>query len=158
MLKWKHLSGVLVLGLSALGIARAQDKTCWLRDGTAPAPSLVYLLCEQGAFLVTSDGGTTWASHDIKANGGHLRNIDFLDASHGFAVGDEGLLMATSDAGKTWEARKTDLKENYYGPCPRIIVSLRGGSPEVRVWQLDEDSFHELPWRIVEPEVICKDA
>ena len=58
-----------------------------------------------------------------------------------------------------WEAvpSKTDLRENYYGPCPRIIVSLRGELPEVRVWRLDPDSFHELPWRIVEPEAADKD-
>jgi proteasome lid subunit RPN8/RPN11 len=47
---------------------------------------------------------------------------------------------------------KIDLEENHYGPCPRIIVSLRGEQPEVRVWRLEPDSFHELPWRIVEPE------
>jgi [CysO sulfur-carrier protein]-S-L-cysteine hydrolase len=53
-----------------------------------------------------------------------------------------------------WEAvpSKTDLRENYYGLCPRIIVSLCGQTPEVRVWELETDSFRELPWRIVEAE------
>ncbi len=111
MLKWKHLSGALVLCVIGNGVGSAQDRTCWLRDGASPAPSLVYLLCEQGAFLVTNDGGANWSTHEIKTNG-HLRNLDFIDAAHGFAVGDRGLLMATADGGKTWEARKTDLKEN----------------------------------------------
>jgi len=35
----------------------------------------------------------------------------------------------------------------------RIIVSLCAEPPEVRMWQLDPDSFQELPWRIVEPEM-----
>ncbi|MFI5460917.1 MAG: Mov34/MPN/PAD-1 family protein [Isosphaerales bacterium] len=45
----------------------------------------------------------------------------------------------------------TDLRDNHYGPLPRIIVSLKGDSPEVRVWQLDSDSFVELTWQIIEP-------
>lgn len=51
---------------------------------------------------------------------------------------------------------KTDLETNYYGDVPRIIVSLLGTEPEVRVWRLRPDSYEELLWRIapkgVEPE------
>ncbi|HEY2017758.1 MAG TPA: YCF48-related protein [Bryobacteraceae bacterium] len=111
MYKWFCISGILTLGFFGPRSASAQDRTCWLRDGSSPAPSLVYLLCEQGAFLVTTDGGTTWSTHEVKTKG-HLRNIDFIDANHGFAVGDSGLLTATSDGGKTWETRTTNLKEN----------------------------------------------
>ncbi len=42
----------------------------------------------------------------------------------------------------------TDLRENYYGAMPRIIVSLLDKSPVVRVWRLDPDSYQELPWRL----------
>jgi proteasome lid subunit RPN8/RPN11 len=42
----------------------------------------------------------------------------------------------------------TDLRENHYGPVPRIIVSLLGASPEVRAWRLDPESYEELPWRL----------
>jgi proteasome lid subunit RPN8/RPN11 len=61
-------------------------------------------------------------------------------------------ILAIYHSHPRWQAvpSKTDLEENYYGPCPRIIVSLRGEFPEVRVWQLDPESFHELSWRIVE--------
>ena len=63
-------------------------------------------------------------------------------------------IMAIYNSHPRWRAvpSKTDLDENHYGPVPRIIVSLIGESPEVRVWQLDPYSFFELPWRIVEPE------
>jgi len=97
--------------ISAAAVARADDATCWLRDGSSPAPSVVYLLCEQGPIKVTTDGGATWISRNTGATG-HLRNIEFIDARHGFAVGDEGLLLATSDGGRKWEARKTGAKEN----------------------------------------------
>ena len=45
---------------------------------------------------------------------------------------------------------RTDLRENYYGAVPRIIVSLLDETPDVRIWRLDPDSYEELPWRIVE--------
>jgi proteasome lid subunit RPN8/RPN11 len=54
-----------------------------------------------------------------------------------------------------WQAvpSRVDLDTNYYGDVPRIIVSLLGGMPEVRVWELGSDSFKELPWSIVEQSV-----
>ena len=103
-----------VLGFFVIcaGVAGAQqDHTCWLRDGISPAPSLVYLLCEQGAVMVTTDGGNTWSSRDTAATG-HLRTLDFIDANHGFAVGDDGLLVATNDGGKKWEVRQTGVKRH----------------------------------------------
>lgn len=41
---------------------------------------------------------------------------------------------------------RVDLRENYYGDVPRIIVSFQIEPPEVRNWRLDPDSFEELPW------------
>jgi proteasome lid subunit RPN8/RPN11 len=43
---------------------------------------------------------------------------------------------------------QVDLDLNYYGTVARIIVSLQGLEPEVRIWRLDPDSCEELPWRI----------
>jgi proteasome lid subunit RPN8/RPN11 len=48
---------------------------------------------------------------------------------------------------------KVDLAQNHYADLPRIIVSLRGETPEVRVWRLGEASYEELPWQVaVEPD------
>jgi proteasome lid subunit RPN8/RPN11 len=52
----------------------------------------------------------------------------------------------------------TDLRENHYGPVPRIIVSLLGPSPEVRVWRLDPVSYEELPWRLASGDDVTDDA
>lgn len=49
---------------------------------------------------------------------------------------------------------KTDLRENHYGEVPRIIVSLLGPEPVVRVWRLDAESFEELPWRVDDAEPV----
>lgn len=63
----------------------------------------------------------------------------------------EAEILAIYHSHPRWVAvpSQTDLLENHYGAVPRIIVSLLGTPPEVRVWRLDPDSFEELPWRIV---------
>jgi proteasome lid subunit RPN8/RPN11 len=43
---------------------------------------------------------------------------------------------------------KTDLELNFHGEVPRIIISLLGKTPEMRIWRLDETSYEELEWRI----------
>jgi len=62
-------------------------------------------------------------------------------------------ILAIYHSHPRWEAvpSATDLSDNHYGHVPRIIVSLKGASPEIRVWQLDPDSFVELAWQIIEP-------
>ena len=62
-------------------------------------------------------------------------------------------ILALYHSHPRWRAvpSQTDLAENYYGPVPRIIVSLIGDSPEVRIWRLEPDSYQELSWAIVEP-------
>jgi proteasome lid subunit RPN8/RPN11 len=59
-------------------------------------------------------------------------------------------ILAIYHSHPRWAAipSKTDLAENHYGDVPRIIVSLLGPVPEVRVWRLGADSFEELPWSI----------
>jgi proteasome lid subunit RPN8/RPN11 len=76
---------------------------------------------------------------------------DLIDAV--VAMRERGAeILAIYHSHPRWEAvpSRTDLRENHYGPVPRIIVSLLGETPVVRVWQLDPDSYLELPWRIVE--------
>jgi len=59
-------------------------------------------------------------------------------------------ILAIYHSHPRWAAipSQTDLAENHYGDVPRIIVSLLGESPEVRVWRLDPDSYEELAWQI----------
>ncbi|WP_435010231.1 Mov34/MPN/PAD-1 family protein [Tundrisphaera lichenicola] len=60
-------------------------------------------------------------------------------------------ILAIYHSHPRWAAipSQTDLRENHYGDVPRIIVSLLGETPEVRVWRLDPDSYEELPWSIM---------
>ncbi len=40
---------------------------------------------------------------------------------------------------------KTDLRRNYYGDLPRIIVSLQSDPPVTRAWRLDAETYEEIP-------------
>ena len=62
-------------------------------------------------------------------------------------------ILAIYHSHPRWAAipSRTDLNENHYGAVPRIIVSLLGETPEVRVWRLDPDSYVELEWSVVMP-------
>lgn len=48
---------------------------------------------------------------------------------------------------------QTDLQANYYGDLPRIIVSLLSNPPDVRIYRLEPDRYHELPWTVVPDEI-----
>lgn len=47
----------------------------------------------------TTDGGSTWSNPGI---GSKLRDVDFVDATHGWAVGDYMEFLRTTDGGATW--------------------------------------------------------
>jgi proteasome lid subunit RPN8/RPN11 len=60
-------------------------------------------------------------------------------------------ILAIYHSHPAWAAipSRTDLETNYYGDVPRIIVSLLGPAPEVRIWRLEPDSYTELAWQLV---------
>ena len=102
---------LLVVCLAPALTRAADERTCTMRDAALPAPSLTYVLCEQGLLLVTADEGATWTTRKIAEAQG-LKALAFLDTNRGVAVGDGGVILATADAGKTWTARKTATTEN----------------------------------------------
>lgn len=60
-------------------------------------------------------------------------------------------ILAIYHSHPKWQAvpSKTDLKENYWEGVPRIIVSLLGEEPDVRIWRLFPNSSEELTWRVI---------
>jgi hypothetical protein len=53
-----------------------------------------------GGFLLrSSDGGAHWEAVDTAVL---IYDIEFRDATHGMAMGDNGIVLATSDGGETW--------------------------------------------------------
>ena len=68
----------------------AQENRLWV--GGAPG----------GAILHSPDGGTTWQS---QATGiaTPIRQLTFIDAQHGWAVGELGKILRTTDGGESWQ-------------------------------------------------------
>src|ERR1035437_7948448 len=106
---------------SAQVAASGQDSNCWLRDGVSPAKSLVYLLCEQGGLMVTTDAGTTWSSRSTGAKTWeprktgateNLTSIQFIGQS-GWVTGYDGVILHTADGGGTWAPQTTGTKESF---------------------------------------------
>ena len=113
--------------------------------------------------ILGGKSGRVWTIHplrnDLKSETRYNADPRDLIAAH-IDLRQRGAdIMAIYHSHPRWQAvpSKTDLDENHYGPVPRIIVSLIGEWPEVRVWQLEPDSFRELPWRIVEREAANTD-
>jgi photosystem II stability/assembly factor-like uncharacterized protein len=105
----KYVS-ILVVCLGS-SLFAAGERSCTMRDAAMPAPSLTYVLCEQGLLLTTSDEGTTWTTRKIGDAQG-LKALAFLDINRGVAAGEDGAILTTADAGKTWTTRKTGTTEN----------------------------------------------
>jgi len=46
---------------------------------------------------------------------------------------------------------RTDLEQNYHGPdMVYLIISLKGGEPHARAWQLGETTYEEVGWTCLE--------
>ena len=116
--------------------ARAPLECCGILCGIAPRVSLFYPL-----------------RNDRKSETRYNADPQDLIAAHIDFRHQGAEMLAIYHSHPRWQAvpSQTDLDENHHGPVPRIIVSLIGDSPEVRVWRLEPDSYQELPWAIVEP-------
>jgi photosystem II stability/assembly factor-like uncharacterized protein len=57
--------------------------------------------------LGTSDGGATWQKK-MQLTQQPLEAVDFVDATHGWAVGNEGNVVSTTDGGRSWQRHDVD--------------------------------------------------
>jgi photosystem II stability/assembly factor-like uncharacterized protein len=55
------------------------------------------------------DGGQTWQAF-ATGQTAPLRAMTFVDAEHGWAVGELGAILATQDGGRTWQTQRTGGK------------------------------------------------
>ena len=117
-------------------VREAPLECCGLLGGVAPTVGSIYPLRNASASETRYDAD----ARDLIEAVGKIRE-------------SRTEILAIYHSHPRWEAvpSRTDLRENHYGDVPRIIVSLLGDTPVVRVWRLDPDSFEELPWRVVDP-------
>jgi len=58
---------------------------------------------QKGMSLVSADGGMTWQIlESSQITKSWLRDLDMVDARHGFAVGARGTILKTQDGARTW--------------------------------------------------------
>lgn len=94
-----------------------------------------YICGGLGLLWRTDDGAVTW--NDISVAADHsIRTLQFLDAQHGFGLGD-GLLMRTVNGGSSW----TDLSTEPFG-AP-ISVRFASGT-EGWVLTTDQEVIHTM--------------
>jgi len=84
----------------------------WAQVKLSDAPYSVFFLDDSNGWMVTEQGiwktdesGRTWKRLS-KHSPGSLLRVWFLDANHGFAVGQEKTVLETKDGGKTWKPVK----------------------------------------------------
>lgn len=106
---------------------------CGILGGVAPVVSLFYPL---GNALASE------TRYDADPNDLIRTVVDLRER--------EAAMLAIYHSHPKWEAvpSRADLELNFYGPLPRIIVSLLTTPPVVRTWRLHATSFEELPWRL----------
>jgi [CysO sulfur-carrier protein]-S-L-cysteine hydrolase len=107
---------------------------CGILGGVAPMVSLFYPLANDERSETTYNADP----RDL------IRTVQDLRAR-------EGEIVAIYHSHPRWPAvpSQTDLRANHYGDVPRIIISLLGETPEVRVWRLEPDRYEELNWKVV---------
>lgn len=112
----------------------APIEACGLLGGMSPRVDVIYRLRNASASETRYDadpGDLIAAVREMRERGAQI--------------------LAIYHSHPKWAAipSSADLRENYYEDVPRIIVSLRAPEAEVRVWRLEPDQYHELPWRVV---------
>ena len=69
----------------------------------------------KGVILATTDGGATWSAWNSGTTEyPPLGGVAFIDATHGWAVGDGGTILATTDGGTTWTAQHSGTTEDLW--------------------------------------------
>jgi photosystem II stability/assembly factor-like uncharacterized protein len=87
-----------------------------------------------GTILKTTDGGETWLPQDLPSTA-ILNEVDFVDATHGWAVGLEGVILRTRDGGKHWNRLKSGTTEEFLSVA--FADNLHGWASSVKPTHYD---------------------
>jgi photosystem II stability/assembly factor-like uncharacterized protein len=68
------------------------------------------------AIYKTTNAGLTWVRKSTPSIG-VLNNVDFVDLSNGWGVGDKGVAMHTSDGGETWDVQSSNTSYDLNMVC-----------------------------------------
>lgn len=93
------------------GCGGAREQRCWLGGAVVMASIVVLALLvlpvsPQAKANTTAPGW--YLADNALGRATDLYDVDFVDASHGYAVGGQGVFTRTQDGGKTWTTKTID--------------------------------------------------
>lgn len=130
---------VVVVGQKGLALRSTDKGQTWTKLETGSkrdllsvdfaTPQLGVAVGDFGVMIRTEDGGQTWTkialptdlvlpedvAEIVEPGDVLLYDVDFVDAQHGWAVGEFGVLLATADGGQTWTAQKSPVETTLFG-------------------------------------------
>jgi photosystem II stability/assembly factor-like uncharacterized protein len=109
-----------------LAASQTVESAC-LIEGASAAGESVWAVCKDGKVLFHMGLNDGWSIAALPSEA-TPRNVAFLDAKHGFVVGDRGMLLATEDGGKTGRQVEVPAQENL------TAVFFRGEHGWVAGW------------------------
>ena len=108
---WKVLQGG-VIGAVGDDEATMYNAIQFLDESTGwvAGVHLVPQVSQNSVIQKTMDGGQTWDAQETGAED-VLEDLFFLDAKHGWAVGENGLILHTSNGGDKWTVQASGTEE-----------------------------------------------
>lgn len=98
--------------LPAIQMASAQYS---LTLDIAKAGERLVSVGERGHVMVSDDRGASWTQVDVPTRM-QLNSIQFIDASIGYAVGEDEVILKTTDAGDSWHLQHEGSEAQIKGP------------------------------------------
>ena len=98
-----------VAGAVIYKVAALDDSQAWAVGGSPVSGA--------GVILHTSDGGASWQTQYGGPASPWLSDVDMVDASTGWTVGERGLVLHTTDGGLHWDTVSVPAGEDLTAVC-----------------------------------------
>ncbi|WP_414719424.1 WD40/YVTN/BNR-like repeat-containing protein [Trinickia sp.] len=125
-----------------------QDATHHMLLGAARAGTRLVAVGSHGIVVLSDDDGKTYRQARSVPVSAALSDVYFVDASHGWAVGQWGVIIATADGGETWKLQRADTSTDQ--PLFSVYFADAHHGWAVGLWSLmletDDAGAH---WRSV---------
>ena len=103
----------------------------------AAAIAVLALLVALGPSIAAARAAAPWQFQNPLPTGNGLGAADFVDASHGWAVGAHGSIVATTDGGAHWNLQTSATSSDLRSVC--FVDAIHG-------WAVGIAGAIETPW------------
>jgi photosystem II stability/assembly factor-like uncharacterized protein len=117
------------------------------RDVQFTSKTIGYILCRNGLFLSSTDGGVSWTTEYIMPDSSDYfyNELCFVNDNEGWITGDKqgkdygiGVILHTSDGGKTWNKQLEEL--SYIQTSAKFFSAIKFINNKIG-WTLASDYF-----------------